>query len=109
MVYEVVLSPAAEQDLESIYTYISQDQPANAAQVCEKILDSLEKLRDYPLCGQVVPEFDDDDLREISMPPYRLVYRLNHQRNRAEVVRIWDARREKLLLDDAPGGTHQNS
>ena len=36
----------------------------------------MERLRDFPESGRAVPEFSEPLIREVSLPPYRIVYRI---------------------------------
>jgi len=41
-----------------------------------RVVASVERLRQFPRLGRVVPEYGRDDLREIIYQRYRIVYRL---------------------------------
>jgi toxin ParE1/3/4 len=79
MAYEVVWSPRAIEDVEAIAVYISADSAAYAATVVKKILTATRALRNFPFAGRVVPEFDDDSLREQFAYSYRIIYRIQDQ------------------------------
>ena len=51
----------------------------------------IERLRNHPDSGRVVPEFGMAVLREIIHPPFRIVYRRGV--GRIWVVRIWRSER----------------
>ena len=42
--------------------------------------------------GRVVPEFGQQDLHEVLVAPYRIIYRLKD--DLIEVVRVWHAARD---------------
>ena len=48
MDYEVVWSPAALEDVESLAEYIARDSEFDARAVVNKILDSARKLQGFP-------------------------------------------------------------
>jgi plasmid stabilization system protein ParE len=50
-------------------------------------------LEKFPRFGRVVPEFGQDDLREIIHGAYRLIYQINETEQRIELARIWHAAR----------------
>jgi|ERR1051325_2851361 addiction module RelE/StbE family toxin len=77
MAYRIVWSPQALDDVDSIAAYISRDSPAYASAVVEKIIKSTKTLREFPFSGRVVPELDDDDIRERFVYSYRIVYRVH--------------------------------
>jgi plasmid stabilization system protein ParE len=51
-------------------------------------------LQEHPRMGRVVPEFNKQDLREVIVSPYRIIYRLNDESKLIEVIRIWHAARD---------------
>lgn len=72
---EVVWSPQAISDVESIRDYISRDSPHFGALVARHIVDAVERLREFPESGRIVPEFREPTLREVLWRNYRVVYR----------------------------------
>jgi toxin ParE1/3/4 len=93
MGHSVVFSPSARRDLRDIVRYISLDAPVRAEDFGRLLLDSVRHLGDFPEQGRVVPEFDDPAIRELVVRNYRVVYRLDHVRQRIEIVRFWHATR----------------
>ncbi len=61
----IIWSPRAVEDLTSIAEYIGQDSEAYAASVVRTILKKVTTLADFSNMGRIVPEFDDDSIREI--------------------------------------------
>ena len=49
----------------------------------EPLFAAVDRLREYPLSGRVVPELQQATLREVVDAPYRIVYRV-----RAEVLEV---------------------
>jgi plasmid stabilization system protein ParE len=76
MAYEVVWSPRAIEDVEAIAAYISIDSAAYAAAVVKKSLTATRNLSRFPFAGRVVPEFDEESLREQFAYSYRVIYRV---------------------------------
>ena len=93
MDYQVVLSPSARADLRDIVRYISFDAPDRALQFGVFLISRTRLLARSPELGRVVPEFEDESIREIVVRSYRVVYRLNHSRNLVEIIRFWHAAR----------------
>jgi len=79
MDYRVVWSPRALDDVESIASYISRDSTAHASAVVTKIIRATRTLRRFPFAGRIVPEFDDETLRERFVYSYRIIYRVQGQ------------------------------
>ncbi len=76
MARKIIWSPTALNDLDDIAAYISRDSQAYAAGVIERILDAADRLADFPRMGRVVPEFDQDDIRELIVYQYRVIFEI---------------------------------
>jgi len=91
---EVELAESAEDDLRGILAwYSSQQVPEVGAGMVAAIIEHVESLAAFPDSGRVVPEFETPWLREVQLPPYRIVYR--HEDDMVTVVRVW--RSERLM------------
>lgn len=77
MAYRVGWSPNALEDIEAIARYISRDSISYAGAVVRKIINSTRNLEDFPRAGRVVPEFAEENIREVFAYSYRIVYRLD--------------------------------
>ena len=73
---EVTLSESAWNDLDSITDYIAQDSVRYAQEFGERIFSRIEQLKNFPNSGRIVPEFQNEQLRELIMNNYRIVYRI---------------------------------
>lgn len=98
MDYEVIWSPAALEDVESLAEYISRDSEFYARAVVDKIVDTARKLKDFPFAGRIVPEFQDESVRERFVYSYRLIYRVEGKQ--ATVLAIIHGKRILGALDD---------
>jgi toxin ParE1/3/4 len=94
MDYQVKLSRSAESDIEDIVRYISIDDPVRALRFGRFLIEHARGLGQFPERGRVVPDFDDDSIRELIVRRYRIVYRLNHDQRSVEIVRFWHAARD---------------
>jgi len=79
MACRVVWSRRAVQDLEAIAEYIAQDSPAYAAGVVRTVIKRTKTLSRFPRSGRKVPEFDDENIRELVAYSYRVVYRIQEE------------------------------
>jgi toxin ParE1/3/4 len=75
MDYQVVLSPSARADLRDIVRYISFDAPDRALEFGWFLISRTWLLAGSPEFGRIVPEFEDQFIREIIVRSYRVVYR----------------------------------
>ena len=87
---------SAVTDLEEIKQwYTEQGVPDVGVRVIREIVERIESLRDHPEMGRIVPEFDQQFLRELIEPPFRIVYR--HESKRVRIVRVWRSERQLVL------------
>ena len=92
----ITFATSAIADLDDILAwYADQQVPEVGKQQVRKIIQQVEILREQPEMGRIVPEFGNENLREIVRSPYRIVYR--RQKNKIGIVRVW--RSERLLKD----------
>lgn len=90
----VTLAASALTDLQDMRIwYAEEGVPEIGNRLVREVLERLEALKAHPLLGREVPEFRQPFLRELIVPPFRVVYRYDN--NRVRVVRIW--RSERLL------------
>lgn len=100
MRFDVVLTEDAQRDLEELYDYIAQhDAPGKAAQVLDRIEETLERLCAFPERGTYPKELlalGMRDYRQIYFKPYRMIYRIMERR--IYVYLIADGRRDMQTL-----------
>jgi len=65
---------ASQQDLIEIGDFIARDSIVFAVSSVERLVAAAEGLPASPLSGRVVPEYHREDLRELIVRNYRLVY-----------------------------------
>lgn len=69
----------AADDLRAIREFIERDSPRYGRLVAERLFDATQRLEAFPLSGRIVPELGRDDVREIIVGDYRIVYRLRDE------------------------------
>jgi len=74
MGYEIVWTPASREDMTDLLGYISRDSVENALSVIDRIERAVERLREFPLSGHYVHELPDEDVRELIVFDYRILY-----------------------------------
>jgi plasmid stabilization system protein ParE len=82
-----------------VFDYIARDSPENAARFVRMLMDSTRKLGEFPKLGRILPDFEDPTIRELVVRSYRIIYRLDPDNERAEVVRFWHAARGTPKID----------
>ncbi|MCG6538148.1 MAG: type II toxin-antitoxin system RelE/ParE family toxin [Syntrophales bacterium LBB04] len=72
----ILWSPKAAESIEDICNFIAKDSEYYAAMFAKKIVAIIENIALFPKAGRVVPEYQDENLREKIFQSYRIVYRL---------------------------------
>ena len=93
MAYKLIWSPAARDDLHDIVIFIARDNPERAMSFGYQLISQTDRLQESPESGRIVPEYENQLLREIILRPYRIVYRVNHDRKLCEIARVWHSAR----------------
>lgn len=95
----VIWTPRARADLKAIHDYIAQASPMNAKPVINAITEKASTLAELPRMGKVVPEIKDEQLREIGVHSWRVIYHLRD--HRVHIVTVVHKRRQ-LKNKDIP-------
>jgi len=90
---------SAIEDLEGIkYYYQDQGVANNGDEFVSAIMKRIETLASHPDIGRIVAELEDNHIRELIHPPFRVVY--FRESDSIKIIRVW--RSERLLdLPDA--------
>ncbi len=72
----VIWSEPAKADLRSIHDFIAHDSKHYAKKVTQDIAARMEVLDELPRMGKVVPELGQEDIRELSLYSYRILYEI---------------------------------
>ena len=83
--------PAAVADVDDIWFYIAQDNPAAAQRVIERIADATARLEDFPASGSPRPDIHPA-ARSIPVGPYIVYYRIGNET--VDIVRVMHAARD---------------
>lgn len=89
---KVNLSPAAINDLRSIFDFIADNSEYYAEKVVGDILKRIRTLENHIRIGKVVKEFNNERIREIREGNYRIIYRIENE-NEISVARIYHGAR----------------
>lgn len=76
MDYKLIWSPQAIEDIQAIAEYIARDSIVYAESTVERIFQAPERLMQFPKLGRIVPEKNDDSIRELFVFQYRIIYEI---------------------------------
>lgn len=93
---KVSVSTSAFEDLENVISYYNeQGVPDIGSNFVKAIIERIQVLSDHPDLGSVVPEFEQEHIREIIHKPFRVVYQRNV--NSIDIIRVWRSDKRSLL------------
>ena len=73
---DIVWADSAKAQLQDIHTYIAETSEAYADAMIRRMLERIEQIEMFPLSGRSVPEYGHEQIREIIVRPYRVIYHL---------------------------------
>ncbi len=77
---QLVWSPSALASLAEICEYIGRDSEFYARAVATKIIQMARSIERFPWMGRVVPELQEEKIRERLVYSYRVVYQIQATR-----------------------------
>ena len=72
----VVWTDRSRDDLVAIFRFIARDNRKAAERWTACLVEQAELAATMPLGGRVVPELGRDDIREVFLRSYRIIYRV---------------------------------
>jgi toxin ParE1/3/4 len=64
------------EDLTNIAEFISKDSPKYSVIQIKRIRERAKILKEQPFLGRIVPETQNDSVRELILGNYRIIYRI---------------------------------
>jgi len=89
----------ATTQLRHIHDYITQDSPLYAKWVLDALVRKTFLLDELPRMGRKVPELDDEDVWELSLYSYRILYEI--KTTHIYILAVIHKRRD-LLAEEIP-------
>ena len=93
----VIWSQPAKADLRSIHDFIAHDSPHYAKKVVQDIREKTDILERLPKVGRKVAELDDEQVRELALYSYRIIYEI---KDKGVFVLAVAHKRRNLKADD---------
>ena len=91
--------PAVES-LRNLHGYIAKDSAVYASSFVQRVILAAERLTDFPRLGRVVPEADEETIRELLCQNYRIIYRIRNEL--IEILTVIHGRRDLGSIEPAP-------
>jgi addiction module RelE/StbE family toxin len=94
----------ALENLIAIGSYIEKDSYLYAQRIVESLFNSVDVLEQNPFMGRIVPEFNKQNIRELILGNYRIVYKLVGE----TVIDIITVHHSARLLIDLPNEEYRD-
>jgi toxin ParE1/3/4 len=92
---EIAWTEPALAGLTDVVAYIAADDPRAAERLRDRTIAAVERAAAHPYSGRVVPEIARQDVREVIVRPYRIVYRVAETH-----IVIWAVHSGRRLLSE---------
>jgi toxin ParE1/3/4 len=99
---QVRWTPQAADDLEAICLFIARDAARLATIFADRVIHATDRLASHPRLGRVVPELGIENIREIIVGSYRVIYRVRD--DEAQVLTVHHGARPLDTTKIEPGG-----
>lgn len=73
---EITWTDYSDENCQDIFDFIAKDSFFYANKQLERFIERVEILRNFPLAGKIVPEFEIDSVRELVEGNYRIIYEI---------------------------------
>jgi plasmid stabilization system protein ParE len=93
MAFKIIWSRQARDDLGEIVTFIARNNRGVAESFGYRLMAKTDLLAQFPEIGSMVPEEQDETIREIILPPYRIIYKVLAQSHVVAIARVWHGAR----------------
>jgi toxin ParE1/3/4 len=95
MDYKVIWDDEALEELGQAVRYIAQRNPIAARKVGETILQKAGLLGAFPQMGKVFHKLNRQDVREVPVPPYRIIYHVKDFERGVRILKVWRGARQE--------------
>ena len=92
---KIIWSPLAIDKAGDIASFIAKDKPLAAEKWINTVFVKVEQLEYFPEIGRIVPEINDQKIRELIYGNYRIIYRIYHDQ-----IFVLTIRHGKQLLSE---------
>ena len=75
----VIWAQQAVVDLRSIHDFIARNSRYYAKKVVHDIREIVDELNGLPKMGRIVPELNEEDVRELFLYSYRIIYEIKDE------------------------------
>lgn len=100
---QIEITEPALQNLTDIKEYIGHDSKYYANIFINNLFNKIDNILTFPKAGRVVPEYKNQDIREIIYHNYRIIYLINESADIIYILTVIHGSRDlnkQLNIDD---------
>ena len=71
---KVLWTESALGQLQGIYDFIAQTSPEYALRMIDRLTRRSIQIAQFPFSGRMVPEYEENEVREVLEWPFRIIY-----------------------------------
>lgn len=87
-------SAQARKDLEAISDYFREAAPSYAERFEEQVFEATRRLEVFPRSGRVIPEAEEEQLREVIYRDYRIMYHVGEADDEVLILTVLHSSRQ---------------
>jgi toxin ParE1/3/4 len=95
MDYKIIWDDEAIAELGQAIRHIAADNPDAARKVGQRIIHKAGLLATFPRVGTIFPRLNRDDVREVPVPPYRIIYHIKDAEHSVRILKVWHGARQE--------------
>ena len=98
MIYEVIVTPEAQEGIRASFQYIHERSPLNAARWLQGLYDRIDTLERSPArCGTARErKYFEEDLRQLLFKSHRIIFRINVSQKAVYVLYVRHAKQQAV-------------
>jgi plasmid stabilization system protein ParE len=89
---EIIWTNQALSKLNQFVDYIAQDDIVAAEKWALNLIKKTDQLIEQPESGRIVPEYNEQNLRELVVGNYRIIYRIRFVESKIYIQTVWHVR-----------------
>ena len=98
MIYQVILTPEAQEGIRASFHYIHERSPLNAVRWLQGLYDQIDTLEHFPArCGKARErEYFEEDLRQLLFKSHRIIFWIDPSQKAVYVLYVRHAKQQAV-------------
>lgn len=98
MKYAVLVTPAAQEEIQEAFAYIYRDAPQAAQRWLTRVYEKIDALEEFPARCPVAPDSEHvgEELRHLIFKPYRIIFRIEEVHGIVRILGVRHGARRRM-------------